>query len=387
MRINCHFKFGAVIALLLTGVSSAIGAIPAIEREALIALYKSTNGDNWTHKDNWLGAPGTERSWFGVTCDYDSVAELKLDNNNLAGQIPPELGNLKKLGKLLLHNNQLSGPIPPELGNLEQCAWFALNNNKLSGPIPPELAKGDHRIYIWLGLDNNELTGSIPPELGNIVVMRLQLQNNKLSGSIPPGLASIRMMHYLDLRNNQLAGAIPSELGKLTDLGGLGLSNNKLTGPIPPELRNLKLTKENSDFRYNALYTNDTSLRDFLKSKQVGSDWEGTQTVAPTNVTVEALTGDSIKVSWTPIRFKEFGGGYRVFYSTSSGGPYTLFGTTDDKEASFLTVTGLKSGTTYYFVVQTVTSPHDMNNNTVISEYSEEVSGKTESPKAVASRN
>jgi hypothetical protein len=137
------------------------------------------------------------------------------------------------------------------------------------------------------------------------------------------------------------------------------------------------LKNGNCDFRYNALYTNDASLRDFLNSKQVGGDWEGTQTVAPTNITADALSEDSIKVSWTPIRFKEFGGGYRVSYSTSSGGPYKLFGTTDDKNATYLNVTGLESGTTYYFVVQTVTSPHDMNKNTVISENSEEVSGST----------
>jgi hypothetical protein len=147
-------------------------------------------------------------------------------------------------------------------------------------------------------------------------------------------------------------------------------------GQIPPELGNLKkLTKKRSDFHYNALYTNDTSLRDFLNSKQNGGDWEGTQTVAPTNVTAGSLTGDSIKVSWTPIRFDKFSGAYRVFYSIWSGGPYTHFGTTADKRASSLTVTGLNPGTTYYFVVQAVTNPHDLNNKTVVSEYSEEASG------------
>jgi Leucine-rich repeat (LRR) protein len=383
--MNCRFKLGAVIVLLLTGAGSAVGAISNAEREALIALYKSTNGDNWTHKDNWLGPPGTEGSWFGVTCIYDRVAALKLDNNNLVGQIPPELGNLKGLDELFLHNNQLSGPIPPELGNLKGLDKLFLHNNQLSGPIPPELGKGNPRVYIVLGLNNNELSGSIPPELGKTIIMRLELENNKLSGPIPPELANIGMMHLLDLRNNELSGSIPPELGKLADLGGLALSSNKLSGPIPPELGNLKkLTKENCDFRYNALYTNDTSLRDFLNSKQVSGDWEGTQTVAPTNVAADALTGDSIKVSWTPIRFKEFSGGYRVFYSTSSGGPYSLFGTTEDRKASFLTVTGLKSGTTYYFVVQTVTSPHDLNKNTVISAYSKETIGgqRPESPDA-----
>ena len=93
------------------------------------------------------------------------------------------------------------------------------------------------------------------------------------------------------------------------------------------------------------------------------------------NVIAEALSGDSINVSWTPIGFKDFSGGYRVFYSNSSGGPYTLLGITGDKQASNFVVTGLTSGTTYFFVIQTVTHPHELNNNTVISEYSEETSG------------
>ena len=54
------------ILILLLAVGSAVGLIPDVEREALIALYNSTNGDNWTHNDNWLGPPGTEGSWFGL---------------------------------------------------------------------------------------------------------------------------------------------------------------------------------------------------------------------------------------------------------------------------------------------------------------------------------
>ena len=446
MKINIYYKISVSIILLLIGVGSSVGAIPQVEREALIALYNSTNGDNWTNNDNWLGPPGTEGSWYGVT--YDSgknhVDRLMLGKNNLVGQIPSELGNLESLHRLDLHNNKLSGTIPPELGDTE-CYMLELSNNQLSGTIPPELAK---QKYIWLGLNNNQLSGSIPSELANTDIIRLDLHNNKLSGPIPPELGKQPWKVLLDLRNNELTGPIPPELGNIKELVNLGLSNNQLSGSIPPELGNLtklemlllsnntlsgsippelgnleslealslennqlsgnippelgnlkeclglglranllsgsipqelgkleKLKNDSSLFNYNSLYTNDASLRKFLNSKQHEGDWEGTQTVAPTNVTASSLTEDSIKVSWTPIRFKEFSGGYRVFYSTSSGGPYTLFGTTGDKKASFLNVAGLNPGTTYYFVVQTVTHPHDLNNNTVVSEYSEEASG------------
>ena len=57
--------------------------------------------------------------WEGVTTDGNGrVTELKLTENQLRGEIPPELGNLASLTRLLLWQNQLTGEIPPGLGNL-----------------------------------------------------------------------------------------------------------------------------------------------------------------------------------------------------------------------------------------------------------------------------
>ena len=67
-------------------------AIPASEREALIALYNATDGANWTNKTGWLGAVGTECSWYGVGCAHDILYSLYFDNNHLNGTIPAELG-------------------------------------------------------------------------------------------------------------------------------------------------------------------------------------------------------------------------------------------------------------------------------------------------------
>ena len=371
MRTRGRLSVGVVAVLLPMGAVPPGAAIPQVERAALVALYTSTHGENWTNRDGWLGRPGSECSWYGVTCVAGEVVGLKLERNNLAGPLPPELGDLTRLSALVLSNNRLSGSIPLQMGKLEECVMLGLSGNQLSGSIPPQLAK---RALALLDLSRNQLSGSIPRELGNAMIMRLDLSSNRLSGPIPPELGWAGKLLALDLRNNELSGAIPPALGKLEKLAGLALSHNKLSGRIPPELANLKkLQKGNSDFRYNALWTDDSPLRDVLNATQAGGDWEATQTVAPTDVSVNPLAGDAIKVSWTPIRFQEFGGGYRVSFSTAIGGPYTLFGTTVDKKASALTVTGLAPGKTYYVVVQTMTHPHDFNRNTVISGYSKEV--------------
>ncbi len=68
-----------------------------------------------------------------------------LEENQLSGSIPPEIGNLTSLGQLDLSNNQLSGSIPPEMDNLAREYFnLYLGNNQLSGNIPPEMC----RLYL-----------------------------------------------------------------------------------------------------------------------------------------------------------------------------------------------------------------------------------------------
>jgi hypothetical protein len=115
---------------------------------------------------------------------------------------------------------------------------------------------------------------------------------------------------------------------------------------------------------------------DFLNQKD--PDWAQTQTVPPTDVQVVGVSQTSVELSWTPIAYTGDGGYYEVSYSTRSGGPYTVHGTTSDKTATGYLADGLFPGTTYYFVVCTYTPPHGDQQNALWSEYSDEVSATTE---------
>ncbi len=468
--IRLIFGLSVLLPVLTTQVN---GDIQEGQRNALIALYNSTNGAGWLNNTNWNGAPGTENTWYGVTCDkantvvleldlsgnnlsgaiptelgnlsnliylnlssnqltgqippelgdlsnltildlhsnrlaeippelgnLSSVTHLYLDNNEiggnipsslgnlanleklslhfnlLGGSIPPELGNLANLEKLYLYRNQLTGNIPPELGNLANLESLYLRYNKLTGSIPPELGKLGNLVD--LDLHSNQLTGSVPPELGNLVNLeRLYLRFNTLTGSIPPELGKLANLTILDLRFNRLSGGIPPELGNLLYLEALYLFGNQLKGEIPSNVVFLtNLSDDISDFRWNALYTKDETLRNFLNKKQVGGDWESTQTIAPEDVSARPLNSNSIELTWPPIPYSRDTGGYRVYYSTTPGGPYDWFGTTDDKTVSRMQITGLREDTTYYFVIATQTAPHKFNQNTVESDYSAEVSAR-----------
>jgi Leucine-rich repeat (LRR) protein len=130
----------ALLIAVVLSVSSlpAQAAIPQGQRDALIALYDSTNGDAWTSHIGWRGAAGTECSWQGVICDVakSTVVTLALPSNNLTGSLPSQIGSLPDLDQINLLYNQVSGPIPAELGQLSKLATLNFASNKLSGAIP-----------------------------------------------------------------------------------------------------------------------------------------------------------------------------------------------------------------------------------------------------------
>jgi Leucine-rich repeat (LRR) protein len=306
-----------------------------------------------------------------------SLNYLDLSFNQLSGFIPPNLGYLPRLLALHLSGNQLTGIIPPELGNLPNLYELELSFNQLSGFIPPNL--GYLPLLESLHLSGNQLTGSIPLELGNLQrLISLYLSFNQLSGTIPLELGNLPKLKQLKLDSNQLEGPIPPEMGNLSNLERLDLSSNQLDGIIPPQIQNLLNLSDNlSDFRWNAIYTDDETMKSFLNSKQLGGDWQSTQTTEPKGVSARAVSGTSIEVSWIPISYIQDEGGYRVYYSRTPGGPYTLFGSTGTKYNSKMEFTGVEPFTDYYFVVQTRTESHQYNPNILDSRFSEEVSALT----------
>ena len=242
---------------------SFCGETPAAtDRAALVALYDTTGGTNWTDNTNWRGNSSIGE-WYGVTTNDDGrVTELRLHQNNLSGQIPAALGNLSNLEVLLLLDNGLTGPIPPALGSLSNVRIFYLYQNQLMGDMPSSLGNlsnlerfsvrdnllsgeipswlGNLTKLDWLRLDGNDFTGPIPPALGRLSnLTRLILGGNRLTGSVPSWLGGMGSLELLALNDNQLTGEIPAELGNLVNLQLIWLGGNALTGCVPAALQNV----------------------------------------------------------------------------------------------------------------------------------------------------
>ena len=199
LRFDRLFGLLTSIILLTSSISfaqfNANGIIVAMEDSvittilqdslALIALYDSSDGDNWTNNDNWKSAPVSQ--WHGVTVTNNRVTELQLGGNNLNGTIPTVVGDLTELTLLWLQNNILRGNIPAEVGSLTNLEDLRLEQNSLSGEIPSTI--GNLENLSRLRLFSNDLTGEIPASIENLThLTQLYLFDNELNGTIPAGL-------------------------------------------------------------------------------------------------------------------------------------------------------------------------------------------------------
>jgi len=216
----------ALLALMLTLPASA--AIPASERTVLINLYTSTNGAGWSTKTGWIGAAGTECTWYGVTCNGGGthVTGIDLNTNNLTGPLPV-ISGLTTLITFRLFQNNLTGNIP-SLTGLSALQGFFVRNNQLTGSLPSLTGLNALQQF---SASSNQLTGNIPPLTGLTALNDFSVENNQLTGSIP-ALTGLTALSVFSVYNNQLTGSIPA----LTGLGALtsfSVENNQLTGSIP----------------------------------------------------------------------------------------------------------------------------------------------------------
>ncbi|XP_062157014.1 putative leucine-rich repeat receptor-like serine/threonine-protein kinase At2g24130 isoform X2 [Alnus glutinosa] len=165
---------------------------------------------------------------------------LDLSNNKFSGEIPESLGNLARLNSLFLNNNLLSGTIPPTLGQCTNLYRLDLSYNRLTGSIPPQFS-GLHEIRIFINLSHNHLEGPLPIELSKLdKVQEIDVSSNKLTGTIFPQISSCIALMRINISDNSLDGNLPESIGKLRNLEALDVSGNNLSGMIPVSLNKIQ---------------------------------------------------------------------------------------------------------------------------------------------------
>ncbi|KAL6532782.1 hypothetical protein OROGR_013742 [Orobanche gracilis] len=156
------------------------------EVEALTAIREGLV-DSHGALSNWDEDSADPCSWSMITCNPDNlVTALRrssksgfirfivlddckpykpqtsglLQNNNISGSIPKELGYLPNLQTLDISNNKFSGHIPESLGFLKRLQYLRLNNNSLCEAIPLSVASLPQLGFLDLSFNN--LSGPVP---------------------------------------------------------------------------------------------------------------------------------------------------------------------------------------------------------------------------------
>ena len=282
-------KHNATLLCLLLAMnvfffSTAKAQVNTTDSLALVDLYNSTNGPNWSRNASWL-TTAPLNTWYGIKITDNRVTSISLLSNGLQGTIPSSIGNLANLEHLNIPANYLSGKIPAVLGALTNLTYLDLSLNELKGTIPTTIFNLENLTY--LNLSFNQLSGTIHSNIGNLVNLQsldlggnqfqgtipsnisklvnltwLNVEFNKLSGPIPIAVTRLSNLTFLDLGSNGFSGTIPPAIGRLVNLTYLALRGNGLSGSVPASFRNLvnldylflednQLTQEaNVDFPY-----------------------------------------------------------------------------------------------------------------------------------------
>lgn len=209
------------------------------QRYALITLYFSLKGEEWTNQEQWLDPTLHECEWSnGIFCQYDAtetrvVTGLDATRNNLQGTLPAEVGLLKSASTLRLPKNRLVGPIPDSIGGLTSLSAMDLSNNELIGSIPSTI--GGARDLIQLDLSFNQLNGTMPSSLYSLRFLRtLKLNTNMFSGILNEEVNNLQVMVTLDIRHNEFSGEFPIDFESLPALDIVYLDYNQFSGTLPP---------------------------------------------------------------------------------------------------------------------------------------------------------
>ena len=173
-----------------------------VDSLALIALYNSTQGWFWNVPtwQTWTRVC----TWAGITLDAEGyVTEIFLNNKNLNGPLPNQIGDFARLEKLQIDNNNISGTIPPQITNLTTLEVLFIDDNNLTGELPANM--GNMTSLITFFMDNNQITGEIPISMTTLPNLQdFQFFNNQID-SVPNLLTIPTLLpNKLRMQNNAL---------------------------------------------------------------------------------------------------------------------------------------------------------------------------------------
>ncbi|KAL4555330.1 hypothetical protein LXL04_037947 [Taraxacum kok-saghyz] len=164
-----------------------------------------------------------------------TIVAYAAQNNNLTGEIPQWICELKSLQLLDLFSNNISGTLPPCLGSLSNSLSFLdLSRNNFHGIIRNVFMHGCTLESI--DLSENTFTGQLPRSLKNCTNLQvLSFGDNSIIDVFPFWMVTFENLQVLILRSNKFYGPIQHSTTvstKFPKLRIIDLSNNGFSGQL-----------------------------------------------------------------------------------------------------------------------------------------------------------
>lgn len=203
------------------------------DRDAVEALYHSTNGPKWANNTGWMkGDPCTYPYWFGLYCIDGRVLQINLVYNQLSGPLPSALERASALQVIRLYSNVITGEIPAGLFTIKSLQVLDVNTNQLTGTLPSEIQLANLTQLVLYG---NNLNGRFPNTFHAPKLEVLEISSNTLEGNLPEGLSESTGLTELVVSRNAFTGVLPSSYGSLVKVKRLWTFYNNFDRPTIPD--------------------------------------------------------------------------------------------------------------------------------------------------------
>ena len=269
-----------------TGIAKFFNTQSEIDSMALVALYQTTDGDNWTDNSNWLS--GDLDTWFGVTVSGGAVTNLDLTENNLVDTIPFEILAMNDLDELRLNRNDLTAL--PDMSSMSNLSNVRVVNNRLGfESIEPNIGISDFRY---------DPQDSITLDLDTLVVL-----GDSVTFDAITALANNSYQWYKDtvaLTDDTLQTLTLTDL----DFSDIGIYTCEITNSVVTDL---------------TLYTGQFRLSVGARIRGTVLDQDGSP-VTPVRVRAFKVTAGA----YDTLRFEDAGGTLRDYVTVDNNGDYDM---------------------------------------------------------------
>lgn len=193
------------------------------QRYIMALFYYAMDGDNWVQKQGWLSEK-SECEWFGI----DGVSE-GCGNDGIGGCIKRSdlVGDYNKVCRLAMGRlNNLYGELPKELGQLREMRYVEIQDDWLIGEIPSELGKGWRKLHTFL-VGGNVMSGGFPKSFANNEFLgTVFIDRNNFNGTWPTVFDTLKNLEWLDAEGNDFSGTLSDGIGELKNLSELACADD-----------------------------------------------------------------------------------------------------------------------------------------------------------------